>query len=114
MSDPVDRALLQRKLKKALLHPPRMITLRHELSGAEKTVQYLGMMGEPLRAQIFWPIAGDYLIAPRSGTILGPKKTAERLRPWKVVPGDHAFIKQEWRLARARAQGSGDRIAKCR
>lgn len=112
MSDPVDHALLQLRLKKALPNQPRRITLRHELSGAEKIVEYLGMMGEPLRAQIHWPIAGDYLIAPRSGTILGPKTNAERLRPWKVIARDHAFLKQEWRLARARAQCSAGRISR--
>ncbi len=113
MSDPVDHALLQLKLKKALPNQPRLITLRHSLSGAEKIVEYLGMMGEPLRAQIHWPIAGDYLVAPRSGTILGTGKASERLRLWQVVPEDHEFLKREWRLARARAQCSGERIRKC-
>lgn len=111
--EPVDQVLHRLRLRKAHPHRPRMITLRHSLSGAEKIVEYLGMRGEPLRAQIHWPIAGTYLIAPRSGTILGPRKTAERLRPWKVTPADHAFLKEEWRQARARAQCSGERLSKC-
>lgn len=90
------------RLKKAEPHRPRMITIRHSGSGAEKTVEYLGMMGVPLRAQIHWPIAGSYLIAPRTGTIVGERKNAERLRPWRVVPEDHAFLRQEYYLARAR------------
>lgn len=116
MSDPVDHALLQRKLKKTQPTPLRRITLRHALSGAEKVVEYLGMAGEPLRAQIHWPIAGDYLVSPRSGTILGPLASSERLRPWKVVPADHAFLKQEWRQARARVPKRLPRteLAKCR
>ena len=92
----------------------RRIVLRHQQSGAEKVVEYLGTAGCPLRAQIHWPIAGDYLVAPRSGTIVGSSKNAEKLRAWKVAPGDHAFLKQEWRLARARAQLPIQRLTKCR
>ena len=114
MSDPVDHALLQHRLRKAAPHRPRRITLQHQLSRATKVVEYLGMSGEPLRAQIHWPIAGSYLVAPRSGTILGPRKNAEALRHWKVCPTDHAFLKEEWRLARARAQLSAERLHKCR
>jgi hypothetical protein len=117
MSDPVDRALFELRLKKAAPRVPRCIKLRHALSGAEKVVEYLGMSGEPLRAQIHWPIAGDYLIAPRSGTILGSGQSAERLRHWRVVPEHQTFLKQEYRRARARVPQRPKRaegIVKCR
>jgi len=117
VSDPVDRALFELRLKKAAPRVPQYIKLRHALSGAEKVVEYLGMTGEPLRAQIHWPIAGDYLIAPRSGTIIGSGKLAERLRPWRVVPEHQGFLRQEYRRARARVPQRPKRIeglAKCR
>jgi len=92
----------------------RQLVFRHTQSGAEKAVEYLGMAGEPLRAQIHWPIAGDYLVSPRSGTILGPVSNASKLRHWKVSDEGHAFLKQEYRLARARAPRSlKPGIAKC-
>ncbi len=116
MSDPVDHALLQRRLKKALPTPPTFLTLVHQQSQAQKIVEYLGMLGEPLRAHIHWPIAGLYQIAPRSGTILGTAHEGA-LRHWKLTPEDHAFLKQEYRTARARVpqrvhQMKG--ICKCR
>ncbi|HMG12783.1 MAG TPA: hypothetical protein VK571_06395 [Gemmatimonadaceae bacterium] len=117
MSDPVDRALFELRLKKASPRVPQYIKLRHALSGAEKIVEYLGMAGEPLRAQIHWPTAGDYLIAPRSGTILGSGSSAERLRLWRVVSEDHDFLKQEYRRARARVPQRPKRaegVVKCR
>ena len=117
MTDPVDHALLEHRLKKAPPKPLRRLTLRHVLSGADKTVEYLGMAGEPLRAMVHWPIAGEYLIAPRSGTLLGPVKNAKALRLWKISPADHAFLKQEYRLARARVPLRPERrgeLAKCR
>lgn len=103
MPDPVGPAL-EPRLKKALPHQPRRLTFRHVKSGAEKVVEYLGMSGQPLRAQIHWPIAGDYLVAPRSGTIIGSKKNSEKLRHWKASEADHAFLKREWRLALARRE----------
>jgi|HubBroStandDraft_2_1064218.scaffolds.fasta_scaffold343282_2 hypothetical protein len=116
MTDPVDHALLELRLKKAHPKPLRRITLIHQQSRAEKSVEYLGMSGEPLRALIHWPIAGQYLIAPRSGTILGSAKESETLRHWKVSAKDHAFLKQEYRLARARVPLRPERVelAKCR
>lgn len=102
MTDPVAHALLQRQLKKAPAPRSTFLLFIHTLSGAEKSVQYLGMSGEPLRAQIFWPIAGDYLVAPRSGAILGSGAAAEKLRLWKASPEAHEFLKQEYRAARAR------------
>lgn len=101
MSDLVDHALLP--LKKAAPHRPRRIVIVHTRSGAKKEVEYLGTAGLPLRAQIFWPIAGDYLVSPRTGTIVGGRKNAEKLRAWKVCRRDLAFIRSEYRLARARA-----------
>jgi hypothetical protein len=101
VSDPVDHALLS--LKKARPRPARFFTIRHQGSGAEKRVEYLALTGIPLRAQIFWPIAGDYLVSPRTGTIIGNAKNAERLRPWKLTPQDLAFLRAEYRKARARA-----------
>jgi len=95
MSDPVDHAL--RQLKRAPPEKAVFITLVHQQSGARKVVQYLGMSGIPLRAQIFWPIAGDYLIAPKSGTLIGPRASADRLRHWKVCSADHALLKREYR-----------------
>jgi hypothetical protein len=112
MTDPVDHALLG--LKKVKPKPLRRLTLVHAQSQAKKVVEYLGMSGEPLRAIIHWPIAGQYLIAPRSGTILG---SAEALRHWKVTAQDHVFLKQEYRLARARVPLRPERVeglAKCR
>ncbi len=117
MSDPVDHALLQLKLKKALPTKPTFLTLVHQQSQAEKIVEYLGMRGSPLRALIHWPIAGEYEIAPRSGTILGPKKNAESLRHWKISAEGHAFLKDEYRIARARIPQRPRRVealAKCR
>ncbi len=113
MTDPVDHALLEHRLKKAHPKPLRRLTLRNERSGAEKVVEYLGMSGEPLRAIIHWPIAGQYLVSPRSGALLG---TAEALRDWKLDAADHAFVKQERRLARARVPRRPkrkERLAKC-
>lgn len=92
----------------------RQLVFRHMQSGAEKAVEYLGMAGEPLRAQIHWPIAGDYLVSPRSGTIIGSAPNASKLRHWKISDEGHAFLKQEYRRARARVplrQKLG--IAKC-
>lgn len=110
MTDPVDHALLQLKLKKASSPNPIFLTLIHQQSQAEKIVQYLGMLGCPLRALIHWPIAGEYEVAPRSGTILGPKKTAEALRHWKASPEAHEFLKREYRAARARIPQRARRV----
>ena len=112
MPDTVDHALFEHKMRKAAPPRPVFITLVHQQSGARKSVQYLGMAGIPLRAQIFWPIAGDYLIAPRSGTLLGPRKSAEALRHWKVSSPDHVFLKNEYRAARARLSRN-EGLAKC-
>jgi len=112
MPDPVDHALSESKLRKAAPPRPVFITLVHQQSGARKSVQYLGMAGIPLRAQIFWPIAGDYLVSPRSGTLLGPRKSAEALRHWKVSSPDHVFLKNEYRSARARLSDA-ERLTKC-
>jgi hypothetical protein len=90
-------------VKKARPNQLRWITLRHQGSGAEKRVEYLAMMGRPLRAQIFWPGAGDYLVVPRSGRLCGEKRNADTRWQWQVVPEDRPFLNQEWRLARARA-----------
>lgn len=116
MTDPVDHALMEHRLRKAKPQALRRIKLVHTQSGAEKLVEYLGMSGEPLRAQIHWPIAGEYLVAPRSGTIIGSAKNAPALRLWKVSPADHAFLKQEYRLARARVPQRPERsgVVKCR
>lgn len=116
MTDPVDHALLEHRLKKAKPRPLRLLTIRHAQSGAEKIVEYLGMTGEPLRAQIFWPIAGDYLVSPRTGTIIGSSKNADKLRHWKVSQKDHAFLRQEYLRARARVPprpGLREVLAKC-
>lgn len=116
MTDPAPHALLQRELKKASPAKPTLLTLVHAQSRAEKQVEYLGMIGSPLRAQIHWPIAGQYEVAPRSGTILGPKKNSEALRHWKISPEGHEFLKQEYRAARARIPQRPPRmkgLAKC-
>lgn len=116
MSDPVDHALLQLKLKKALPTQPKLLTLVHQQSQAQKVVEYLGMLGEPLRAHIHWPIAGLYQIAPRSGTILGTAREGA-LRHWKISPEDHAFLRDEYRAARARIPQRAQQmkgLAKCR
>lgn len=93
-------------LRKAQPDPSRCITLRHAGSGAEKVVEYVGMMGRPLRAQIFWPGGADYyLVAPLSGRLCGDgKKNALSRRQWQVIEADRRFLSQEWRLARARAE----------
>ena len=91
------------KPKKAAPFRSRTLTLIHGGSGAKKTVDYLGMAGIPLRAQVHWPIAGDYLVSPRTGTIVGSRQNADALRAWKVAPGDLFFLRQEYRIARARA-----------
>jgi hypothetical protein len=117
VTDPVAHALLQRQLKKASPPKPIFLTLIHQQSGARKVVQYLGTTGEPLRAQIHWPIAGDYLVSPRSGTIVGSSSNAEKLRHWKASPADHAFLKQEYRRAHARVPQRplrSEGLAKCR
>lgn len=102
------------KLHKVAVHRTRMITLRHEGSGAEKVVEYLGTSGIPLRAQIHWPVAGDYLVSPKSGTIVGSRKNAGKLRAWKVIERDRAFLREEWRLARARAALSAPSLMSAR
>lgn len=117
MTDPVAHALLQRKLKKAPTPTPIFLTLIHQQSQAQKIVQYLGTSGIPLRAQIHWPIAGDYLLSPRTGTIIGNSSNAEALRHWKVSPEDHEFLKAEARRARASVPQRplrGEGLAKCR
>lgn len=117
MTAHADRVLLELRLRKAASAPLRWLVFRHDQSGAERRVEYLGMAGEPLRAQIHWPIAGDYLVSPRSGTILGTGQSADKLRHWKISEADHAFLKQEYRLARARVPLRPKRIeelAKCR
>lgn len=117
MTDRVAPALLQRQLKKAPTQTPILITLIHQTSQAKKFVQYLGTSGIPLRAQIHWPIAGDYLLSPRTGTIIGNSSNAEALRHWKVSPEDHEFLRAEARRARARVPQrtpTMKEIAKCR
>lgn len=79
-----------------------------------KQVDYLGMAGVPLRAQIHWPIAGDYLVSPRSGTIVGDRKNAEALRHWQISGADGVFLKEEYRRVRAQAQEPEQKLAKCR
>lgn len=114
MTDPVDHALLGLKESQAKPKPIRRLTLVHAQSRAEKVVEYLGMSGEPLRAIIHWPIAGQYLVSPRSGTILG---SAEALRDWRLDAAGHAFVKQERRIARAsvpKRPKRVEKIAKCR
>jgi hypothetical protein len=87
--------------------------IRHQGSGAEKTVEYLGMAGVPLRAMIHWPIAGTYLVSPKTGTIIGDRKSAEKLRPWKLSEKDLVFLREEYRLKRAEAQMPVGRLLKC-
>jgi hypothetical protein len=91
----------------------RTLTIRHTGSGAEKVVEYLGMSGIPLRAIIHWPIAGEYLVSPKTGTIIGDRKSAERLRPWRLAEPDLAFLREEYRRARANAQLPIGRLLKC-
>lgn len=82
----------------------RFIMLRHAHSGATKRVEYLGMAGRPLRAQIWWSGAGDYLVAPRSGLLCGERRNAAKRQLWQVVSADRAFLNQEWLIARVRAR----------
>lgn len=80
-----------------------LLVLRHEKSGAETSVEYLGMMGIPLRAQIWWPMAGDFLMSALTGRLLG----SEERRHWRVRDQDRGFLRQEWALARARSGQPG-------
>ncbi len=89
-------------LHKTAPHRTRFILLRHAGSGATKRVEYLGMTGRPLRAQIWWPGAGDYLVAPKSGLLCGQKSNADTRKLWQVIDADRAFLSAEWRLALAR------------
>lgn len=89
----------------------RRLTLMHAGSGATKEVEYLGMAGLPLRAQIWWPGAGEYLVSPRSGTLLGERSNAHRRRAWRLTESDRRFLISEWHLARARSpQSAGSRL----
>lgn len=89
----------------------RRLTLTHSGSGATKEVEYLGMTGIPLRAQIWWPGAGDYLVSPRTGTLLGERANAHLRSAWKLSESDRRFLISEWHLARARsAQPTGNRL----
>jgi hypothetical protein len=78
----------------------RLLTLRNIRSGAEKRVEYLGLGGIPLRAQIHWPIAGDYLVSLRTGTIISDKRHDDSLRAWRLSDVDRAFLTREARRFR--------------
>lgn len=82
----------------------RFITLRHQTSGATKRVEYLGMAGRPLRAQVWWPGAGDYLIAPQSGRLCGTASSSATRKLWQVVDEDRVFLREQWRIEIARAR----------
>ncbi len=93
----------------------RRLTLTHALSGAVKSVEYLGMRGLPLRAHIHWPIAGSYFIAPRTGTLIGSGPEASRLRHWRLSEEDWLFVKGEYRRAVERVAPPPLRgLSKCR
>lgn len=80
----------------------RHLTLRHVTSGATRRVEYLGTSGIPLRAQVHWPLAGDYFVNPVTGRLLGESRGARGARPWEIIEADRRFLELERRIELAR------------
>lgn len=76
---------------------PERIRLQHR-SGHCRDVDYFGIGGEPLRAQIEWDIAGAYEVSLYTGRIIGPRgPTGHKLRMWRVCAADLKKLRADWK-----------------
>lgn len=80
----------------------RLLTMRHETSGALRQVEYLGLLGVPLRVLVHWPLAGEYTVSPVTGRLLADPPHSRQRRPWRLVDADRVFITLERQLEQAR------------